>query len=78
VIERQTVAIEAAFGVANRASAKFPELPTIGEIAIACAIGYLDLRAPDDGWRSRYPQLGDWLESLSRFASVQATKPPPA
>jgi glutathione S-transferase len=77
VIRRQTAAIEAAFAVANRAAPKFPELPTIGEIAIGCAIGYLDLRVPDDGWRDRYPQLAEWLVAFSRFESVATTKPPP-
>ena len=76
VIAHQTKAIEAAFSVADRASAKFPEAPTIGEIAIACAIGYLDIRAPNDGWRERYPQLASWLEKFSRYPSVEATKPP--
>ena len=76
VIAHQTKAIEAAFSVADRASAKFPEAPTIGEIAIACAIGYLDIRAPNDGWRERYPQLASWLERFSRYPSVEATKPP--
>jgi len=78
VIERQSKSIEASFGVADRAAPKFPEYPTIGEIAIACAIGYLDLRIPNDGWRDRYPQLAAWLETFSRYPSVEATKPPPA
>ena len=78
VIQRQTASIEAAFGVAERACAKFPEQPTIGEIAIACAIGYLDLRVPNDGWRDRYPQLARWLDVFSQRPSAQATKPPPA
>src|SRR5882672_3858590 len=54
MLTRQTAAIEGAFAVADRAAAKFPAEPTIGEIAIACAIGYLDLRAPFDGWRDRH------------------------
>ena len=78
VIKRQTTAIEAAFAVADRAAPKFPAEPTIGEIAIACAIGYLDLRVPFDGWRERYPQLAQWLETFSKRPSAQATKPPPA
>jgi glutathione S-transferase len=78
VLARQTAAIEAAFAVADRAAAKFPAEPTIGEIAIACAIGYLDLRAPHDGWRDRYRQLAHWLEIFSQRPSAQATKPPPA
>jgi glutathione S-transferase len=78
VIQRQTAAIEAAFAVADRAAAKFPPEPTIGEIAVACAIGYLDLRSPHDGWRDRYRQLASWLEIFSQRPSAQATKPPPA
>jgi glutathione S-transferase len=76
VIAHQTKAIEAAFAVADRAAPKFPESPTIGELAIACAIGYLDIRAPNDGWRDRYKQLASWLEKFSRYPSVEATKPP--
>ncbi|HXJ02207.1 MAG TPA: glutathione S-transferase family protein [Micropepsaceae bacterium] len=78
VIQRQTAAIEGAFTVADRAAAKFPEDPTIGEVAIACAIGYLDLRAPHDGWRDRYPQLARWLNRFSQRPSAIATQPPPA
>ena len=78
VLARQTAAVEAAFAVADRAAAKFPPEPTIGEIAIACAIGYLDLRAPHDGWRDRYTQLARWLDAFSQRPSAQATKPPPA
>jgi glutathione S-transferase len=78
VIGRQTAAIEAAFAVADRAAAKFPAEPTVGEIAVACAIGYLDLRSPNDGWRDRYKQLARWLEVFSQRPSAIATKPPPA
>lgn len=78
VIGRQTNAIEAAFAAVDRASAKFPAEPTIGEISVCCAIGYLDLRNPTDGWRDRYRQLARWLDGFSRRPSVEATKPPPA
>ncbi len=78
VIQHQTSAVEAAFAAADRAAAKFPADPTIGEIAICCAIGYLDLRAPNDGWRDRYRQLARWLDIFSARPSVEATKPPPA
>ena len=77
MIERQTRAIEAAFAVADRAAAKFPAEPTIGEIAVACAIGYLDLRVPEDGWRDRYPNLARWLDKFSQRPSLRATRPPP-
>ncbi len=78
VIQHQTNAIESAFSVLDRACATFPAEPTIGEIAVCCAIGYLDLRVPEDGWRDRYRQLARWLDVFSRRPSVEATKPPPA
>lgn len=78
VIEHQTNAIEATFALLERATAKFPAEPTIGEIAVCSAIGYLDLRVPNDGWRGRYPKLARWLDGFSRRPSVEATKPPPA
>jgi len=78
VIERQTRAIEATFVALDRMAPKFPAEPTIGEVAVACAIGYLDLRVPEDGWRERYPRLAGWLEVFSQRPSAQATKPPPA
>ena len=56
-IARQTKAIESSFAALERMAPKFPEEPTIGEVAVLSAIGYLDLRVPDDGWRNRYPQL---------------------
>jgi glutathione S-transferase len=75
-IERQTRSIEASLAVADRACLKFPKVPTIGEVAIACAIGYMDLRVPEDGWRERYKNLAAWIEEFSRWPSMAATKPP--
>ena len=78
VIRHQTNAVETAFGVLDQEADGFPAEPTIGEIAVCCAIGYLDLRHPEDGWRDRYRRLARWLDGFSRRPSVEATKPPPA
>jgi glutathione S-transferase len=78
VIERQTKSIEASFAVLDRMAHAFPSEPTIGELAVVAAIGYLDLRVPEDGWRTRYQNLARWIEAFSRRPSVAATKPPPA
>lgn len=40
--------------------------PTIGEIGIACGLGYLDLRFAGR-WRSTHPRLAAWLD---RFAAA--------
>jgi glutathione S-transferase len=78
LIQRQTAAIEAAFTESERDCPAWPKQPTIGQLAVASAIGYLDLRVPNDGWRDRYPTLARWLDAFSQRPSAQATKPPPA
>ena len=41
-----------------------PEVtPTIGSIAVACALGYLDLRF-EGRWRADHPRLVAWLEAF--------------
>ena len=42
---------------------------TVGHVALACALGYLDLRF-EGSWRARYPGLVAWLDAFS--ASVPA------
>ena len=34
---------------------------TIGTISVVCALGYLDLRFADMGWRDKHPKLGKWF-----------------
>jgi glutathione S-transferase len=46
----------------------------IGQVAIACAISYLDLRFPEDGWRGRHPKLAAWYRDVEQLASMQATR----
>jgi glutathione S-transferase len=47
----------------------------IGAISIACAIGYLDLRFPQEPWRQSRPRLARWLDALAERASLAATRP---
>ena len=55
--------------------ARFAEPPTIGEIAVACAIGYLDFRDVMPGWRDTRPKLGDWYEAFAKYPAMIATAP---
>ncbi|MFW8593948.1 glutathione S-transferase [Cribrihabitans neustonicus] len=50
----------------------------IGQIAIACALAYLDFRHPETGWRRRCGALAGWLDGFESRPSMQATKPPAA
>lgn len=47
----------------------------IGRIALGCALGYLDLRFPDDGWRATRSGLSNWFEAISRRPSMSETNP---
>ena len=48
----------------------------IGTIAVAVALGYLDLRGAVGEWRDGRPTLGDWFDQFSQRPSMQATRPP--
>ena len=54
---------------------RFAKDPTIGEIAAACAIGYLDFRLPDLNWRATRPHLAEWYGDFAKFPSMIATAP---
>ena len=47
----------------------------IGTISSACALGYLDLRFPEENWRAR-PALAAWHAQFTQRASMQATRHP--
>lgn len=48
---------------------------TIGEIALICALGWLDFRFPDLSWREGRPMLAQWFAVLSQRAAVARTAP---
>ncbi len=50
-------------------------LPDVGQIALACALGYRDFRFAG-GWRGEHPRLVAWLDNFAaRVPAFAATKP---
>ena len=47
----------------------------IGEIAIGCALGYLDFRFVELDWRARCPRAAKWFEAFNARPSMQDTLP---
>ncbi|SEN30390.1 glutathione S-transferase [Palleronia pelagia] len=47
----------------------------MAQIAVACALGYLDLRHGARDWRSARPALADWFAKFGERTSMQTTKP---
>ncbi len=48
----------------------------IAQIAVGCALGYLDLRQADRKWRDSRPALAEWDARFSARDSMKATCPP--
>ena len=47
----------------------------MGQIAVACALGYLDFRHEDREWRKGRDALDDWFAVFAQRDAMQATKP---
>ena len=47
----------------------------MGQIALGCALGYLDFRHSDRNWRKGRDELDDWFASFAQRKSMLATVP---
>ena len=47
----------------------------MAQIAVGCALGYLDLRHDTRNWRSIAPALADWEADFAERPSMRETKP---
>ena len=50
----------------------------MGQVALACALGYLDLRQAARNWRAGRPRLAAWGADIAARPSLVATRPPAA
>jgi glutathione S-transferase len=71
--QRQMQTILAALDALERVT--FAKEPTIGEISVACAIGYVEFRMPDLDWKSSRPKLSAWYAQFCEYPSMKATVP---
>jgi glutathione S-transferase len=51
--------------------------PHVGQITLACALGYRDFRF-QGGWRKDYPRLVGWLDNFAQRVPAFAATVPPA
>jgi glutathione S-transferase len=75
-LARQKASVERGLAVLEADPPK--GLSDIGAIAVACALGYLDLRFADEPWRPTHPRLAAWLAEVSALPPLARTAPPPA
>ncbi len=67
-VRRSLDALEAEAGTLGK-------LATIGEITIACALGYLDFRFANEPWRPGHPKLEAWYADVVKLAPMAQTMP---
>ena len=68
--------IKGALAAMEHESGTLGSAPNIGNIAVACALGYLDFRFGDMGWRKLCPKLAAWHAKFSKRPSISGTVPP--
>jgi glutathione S-transferase len=73
VIVRQHRAVVAGLAEAERQLE--PGRFTLGEAAVACAIGYLEMRLPQQDWRTTHPRLAAWYDAALQRPSLARTEP---
>ena len=75
-IARQALAVAAGLdSLEQEAVSLASEALTIGEISVACALGYLDLRFSHQDWRIGRPNLTAWFAEVARRPSLSTTQP---
>lgn len=61
--------------VEDDASALKLDAIDIGEVALGCALGYLDFRFVKLDWRARQPRAAKWVEAFAARDSMRETMP---
>ena len=72
-IARSQATIAAGLDALERVN--FAKDPTIGEIAVGCALGYIDFRLPDLDWKGSHPKFAAWYARFCEYPSMKATAP---
>jgi glutathione S-transferase len=74
-IDHQQEKIKRGLDALEAQCAGFEASPLIGEITVACVLGYRDFRYPESDWRPGRPGLGDWYERMMQRDSLKRTLP---
>jgi len=63
-LEHQAGKVSRALAALEAAPPPLTAIPDVGQIALACALGYRDLRF-GEGWRADHPRLAAWLAEFA-------------
>lgn len=71
----QKASVERGLDYLESAISDWCENLDIGVITVACALGWLDFRIPNENWRIKRPQLEAWFAEFSKRESMLTTMP---
>ncbi|TCH99455.1 glutathione S-transferase [Roseococcus sp. SYP-B2431] len=74
-IATQRGKVERALDKLEAEAGQFGSLTTIGEITVACALGYLDFRYANEPWRAGRPKLEAWYAKVLAMPALARTMP---
>ena len=81
-VDRQMVKVTASLAAMSKGLAEKPWCTgnhfSLADIAVGCALGYLDFRFAHIAWREQHPNLGRLHEKLTQRPSFSDTQPPKA
>ena len=79
-IDRQMRAVEAALKAMGQGLGDKPYCSgnffSLADVAVGCALGYLEFRFPQLGWRTTYPNLAKLYDKLAMRPSFVDSAPP--
>jgi glutathione S-transferase len=75
LVERQEYSVALALDALENEAVTLGGPLTIGQIGVACALGYRDFRFAEVDWRTSRPKLADWFAGFAERASMTATDP---
>lgn len=73
--DSQNAKIERGLDALESRCDQFEPAPLIGEITVACALGYRDFRFADNDWRAGRPALTQWFAQMMQRDSLASTIP---
>jgi len=75
-IERNISKVNQTLSYLNDLANEFNDPPKMGEISVACAMGYMELRGVAEGWREKFGNLAAWYERIQQRESFKETAIP--
>jgi len=74
-VDGQVAKVERALAVLEQTGVVLSGPINAARIAAGCALGYVDFRLADLGWRDRYPALAAWYAAFAETPAMMATVP---